>query len=354
MSGADRQPIRLAIIGSGSIAEVHAVAIAQVSDAKLTAICARNPERAAKIAAGTSARVFSSFDKLLAADAADALLIATPSGAHAEFALPALEAGLHVLCEKPLEISLARVRDMIAKAEQHHRLLAGFFPLRGGAAAQAIRTALDAGRFGRLTFVSARVKWWRDQTYYSNSNWRGTWALDGGGALMNQGIHAVDLLQWFGGDVAEVAARAATLAHTGIEVEDSLAACLRFTHGGLGTITAATSCYPGLDLTLEISGDAGSAMLRNDRIEFWKFREELPQDNIIRQNKSAGAVGGGSSDPRAISPEGHRRQIEDFCHAIRGEGSSLIDGREAGRAVGIIEAAYRSSQTGKFEPVEKL
>jgi len=328
--------------------------MAQVPDATLSAVCARNPERAAQIAAAAKARVYSSLGELLSDGIADGILIATPSGAHAESALPALEAGLHVLCEKPLEINLDRIRAMIAQAEFHRRILAGFFPLRGGAAARTIRAALDAGRFGRLTFVSARVKWWRDQAYYSDSSWRGTWALDGGGALMNQGIHAVDLLQWFGGEVAEVAARAATLAHTGIEVEDSLAACLRFAHGGLGTITAATSCHPGLDLTLEISGDAGSAMLRNDRMEFWKFREELPQDAVIRQNESAGAVGGGSSDPRAISPEGHRRQIEGFCRAIRGESGQMIGGREAGQAVGIIEAAYRSSQTGKFEPVEKL
>lgn len=347
-------PIRLAIIGSGNIAAVHAEAVGQISGAKLTAVCARNVEKASALAAASGALVFSSLDELLAAKVADAVLIATPSGAHAAAALPALEAGLHVLCEKPLEINTGRVREMIAAAERNQRILAGFFPLRGSVAASTIRAALDAGRFGRLTFVSARVKWWRDAEYYAASNWRGTLAWDGGGALMNQGIHAVDLLCWLGGEVAEVGARVATLAHEGIEVEDTLAASLRFSHGGLGTIAAATSCYPGLDVILEISGDAGTAILRNDRIEFWQFREELSGDVSVRKNESTGLIGGGSSDPRAISPEGHRRQIEDFCKAIRGEECRVIDGREAGRAVAIIEAAYRSSQSGKFEPVEKL
>jgi len=354
MEHSTKAPLRLAIIGSGNIAAVHAVAIGQVLDAKLTAVCARNVTKAAELAAEAGAQVFSTLEELLAANIADGVLIATPSGAHAEAALPALDAGLHVLCEKPLEINLERVRTMIATAERNNRILAGFFPLRGSMAASTIRAALDAGRFGRLTFVSARVKWWRDATYYADSNWRGTWALDGGGALINQGIHAVDLLQWFGGEVVEVGARAATLAHEGIEVEDTLAASLRFSHGGLGTLAAATSCYPGLDVILEVSGDNGTAILRNDRIEFWQFREEFSEDVAIRKNETAGAIGGGSSDPRAISPEGHRRQIEDFCKAIRGENHHVIDGRAAGRAVAIIEAAYRSSQSGKFELVEKL
>lgn len=349
-----KTPLTFAIVGSGNIATVHAAAVAQIPDAKLTALCTRNFSKAAALGLSPEVRLFSSVDELLAANVADALLIATPSGVHADATIPALESGLHVLCEKPLEINVARIRKMIAAAKNNGRILAGFFPLRFGAAALSIRSALDAGRFGRLTFVGARVKWWRDQSYYSDSGWRGTQAFDGGGALMNQGIHAVDLLQWFGGEVVEIGARAATLAHTGIEVEDTLAASLRFAHGGLGTIAAATSCHPGLDLVIEVSGDAGTAILRNDRIDFWKFRDERPEDAVICNNEAAGAVGGGSSDPRAISSEGHRRQIEDFCHAIRGEDSHIISGDEAARAVAIVEAAYRSSQSGKFEPVEKI
>ncbi len=343
--------MRLAIVGSGNIAATHAQAVEKIPEAILTAVCSRNAEKAARIAEAAQARVFTRLEDLLSEGVADAILIATPSGAHAESALPALRAGLHVLCEKPIEIHSKRIQEMIAEAERQSRILAGFFPLRGGVGAQTIRKALDEGRFGRLTFLSARVKWWRDQEYYSSSSWRGTWALDGGGALMNQGIHALDLLQWFGGGVARVAAQAATLAHEGIEVEDTLAASLQFSNGALGTIATATSCFPGLDVCVEVSGDAGTAILRNDSIEFWGFRDALPGDEVIRKNEAAGALGSGVSNPLVASCEGHRRQIEAFCRAIRGEAATIIDGREAGRAVAIIEAIYESAKTGKTQPV---
>ncbi len=345
-------PLRLAIIGSGGIAQTHAAATALIPEARLTAVCSRNLASAASLAEPAGARIFETPQELADWDGADAVLIATPSGAHEEGALPAIRAGKHVLCEKPLEISTERVRRMVSAAEQAGVRLAGFFPMRCGAAAMTIRAALDAGRFGRLTFLSARVKWWRDQSYYSGSSWRGTQALDGGGALMNQGIHAVDLLQWFGGRPRETTAYAATLAHDGLEVEDALAASLRFESGALGTMEAATACHPGLDLTLDICGDQGTATLVSDRIAFWQFRDELPGDAEIRSGSSGGKLGSGASDPRAISCEGHRRQIADFCGAIRGEATDVPDGREAGVAVAIVESIYRSAKSGKSEPVE--
>jgi predicted dehydrogenase len=240
---------------------------------------------------------------------------------------------------------------MVAAARQAGLVLAGFFPMRCGAGAGAIRQALDEGRFGRLTFLSARVKWWRDEGYYRSSNWRGTWELDGGGALMNQGIHAVDLLQWLGGPVREAAGYAATLAHAQLPVEDTLAASLRFASGALGTIEAATSCCPGLDLSLEISGDRGSAILVNDQIEFRHLTGEDSREGQAAGAPGDGTIRGGASDPRAISCEGHRRQIAEFCRAVRGLPSQTIHGEEAGRAVAIIEAIYRSCRSGKSEPV---
>lgn len=348
-------PVRLAILGSGNIASIHASAISAIPEARLVAVCSRNSASAQAIALPHGAVVFDSLDALLAADVADAFLIATPSGAHAEGALPIIRSGRHVLCEKPLEIHTSRVAEMINEAASREVILAGFFPLRFGKGAESIRHALKHGRFGRLTFLSARIKWWREAQYYTASSWRGTWGLDGGGALMNQGIHAVDLLQWFGGCVAEVTAYAGTLAHPGIKVEDTLAACLRFTHGGLGTIEAATSCHPGLDLSVEISGTEGTAIMVNDRIDFWSFREELPEDAAIRANEFAGVIKGGSSDPLAISNEGHRRQIQSFCQTILGSSeTSLIDAKEAAKAVAIVEAIYNSARTGQSEKVSYL
>lgn len=344
-------PIRLAIVGSGNIANTHAAAIEAIPEVRLRAVCSRNREMAQKLAQPFGAQVIASIEELVASEEIDAVLVATPSGAHVDAVLPVLRAGKHVLCEKPLEVNSERVRAMIEEAKSASVILAGFFPLRQGAGAQAIRKAIDAGRFGRLTFISARVKWFRDLEYYRSSKWRGTWALDGGGALMNQGIHAVDLMQWFGGSPAAVAAFSDTLAHPGIEVEDTLAATVRFANGALGTLEATTSCYPGLDLSLEVSGDRGTAILANDRIEFWKFAEELPGDTDIRSGNMGGQIRGGSSDPRAISSEGHRQQIVDFCRAIRGESSDFIRGDEAAKAVSIVETIYRSIRTSRVESI---
>jgi len=347
-------PIRLAIIGSGAIAKVHAAAIALIPGARLAAVCSRNRAGAEALAEKFGARVFDSPSQLVEWNGIDAVLVATPSGAHEAAVLPALRAGRHVLCEKPLEISTERIQRMIAAAGQAGAILAGFFPMRCGAGAEIIRSAMDAGRFGRLTFLSARVKWWRNPEYYGESSWKGTRALDGGGALMNQGIHAVDLLQWIGGQPREIMAFASTLAHPGIEVEDTIAATLRFENGALGTIEAATSCHPGLDLSLEVSGDGGTAILVSDRIDYWHFREELPGDVAIRKGESGGEIGSGASDPGAITCEGHRRQIADFCRAIRGESANVISAREAGVSVAIVEAAYRSAVSGKSELIRYL
>ena len=338
-------PIRLAIVGSGGIAQTHAEAISRLPETQLVGVCSRNPQSAKTLAAAWNVPVFTRLEEML--PTLDALLVATPSGAHEEAAVAALRAGKHVLCEKPLEISSARVERMVNEAEKAGLILAGFFPLRCGAGVKAIRDALDAGRFGRLTFLSARIKWWRDENYYRSSSWRGTWELDGGGALMNQGIHAVDLLQWLGGPIREAAGYSGTLAHANLAVEDTLSACLHYQNGALGTIAAATSCHPGLDLSLEISGDRGSAILVNDRIEFWRFAD----GNDPVPGGEGGAIRGGTSDPRAISCEGHRQQIAEFCRAIRGFSSETISGREAGKAVAIIEAIYRSCRSGKSEPV---
>ena len=344
--------IRLAIIGSGNIAQVHAAAISEIPQVQLVAVCSRNRAKAESLIGTSGAQIFPTVRELLEGSEIDGVLIATPSGLHAESAIPAMRAGKHVLCEKPLEISTNRVNHMLAEAEQAGVILGGFFPLRCGAGARAIKRTALAGRFGQLTFLSARIKWWRDQKYYSDSDWRGTWELDGGGALMNQGIHAVDLLQWIGGAPREVSAFASTLAHQTLEVEDTLTAAIRFEDGCLGSISAATSCYPGLDLCLEVSGTKGTAILVNDQISFWQFSPEADEDETIR-TACAGEIRGGTFDPRAISHHGHREQIEDFCKAILGEPTDLIGGQEAGIVVSIVEAIYRSTLSRKIEIVSQ-
>ena len=353
MKSTQSKTLGLGIIGSGGIANTHADALNGLENVRLVAVTSRNPSATAELAAKHGAEVESSVGNLINRSDLDAVLVATPSGAHLEPSLWALEAGKHVLCEKPLEINSERAQLIIHRAEQKGLLLGGFFPMRFGAGARAIKRMLDSGRFGRLVSLGARVKWWREASYYKDSSWRGTWSLDGGGALMNQGIHAVDLLQWFGGGrPAHVSAYAGKLAHLGIEVEDTLSAILEWPHGAIGTITASTACYPGLEIAIEISGDEGSAVLVNGRINFWKFCREEPWDEEVK-SEGEGGVQGGSSDPRAISCAGHREQIRIFCESIR-SGSPLpdfLEGREAASAVAIVEAIYKSVRSLKSEPV---
>ena len=343
--------IGFAIIGTGMIAEFHATAIAQVPHTRLVAALSRNRSARESFASKFNCEPVESLQTLIANPAIHAFCITTPSGAHAESAVPILQAGKAVLCEKPLDVSLDAVDSIIAAERQGGGLLAGVFQNRLGRAAGIIKEAINAGRFGNLALCSAYIKWWRNPEYYSSSTWKGTLRLDGGGALMNQGIHAVDLLQWLVGLPDKVAAFQARRAHPGIEAEDTLSATLHFPSGALGVIEASTSSYPGSDLRIEITGDRGSAALINDKIVRWDFADRLPGDDDVLKNEAAGKIGGGTADPKAISVEGHRRLVEDLAAALRENRPPMIPGEEARRAVSLVLACYESARTGKVVPL---
>jgi predicted dehydrogenase len=345
-------PIGFAIIGTGAIADVHASAIRQNSDARLIATYSRNVAALSAFANRHQCRAAESLDEIITDPTIGAVCITTPSGAHAEVAVPVLEAGKAVLCEKPLEVSLEAVDRILRAAQAGGGVLAAVFQMRLGRGAQLLKQAIDASRFGRLTLCSAYIKWWRSQSYYDNSPWKGTWRLDGGGALMNQGIHAVDLLQWLVGLPEEVSAFFGTLVHPGVEAEDTVAAALRFPHGALGVIEAATSAFPGTDLRLEIIGDHGTAVLVNDRLMRWEFGERLPEDDQICASSNAPVIKGGTSDPMAMTNEGHCRLVDDLVAALREGRTPLISGAEARRAVALVLAIYEAARTGRRTRVE--
>jgi len=338
--------IRFGLIGTGMIAEFHAKAIAAVEGAELAGVFSRSPEKTAAFAQRHGTTAYDSLEALLAAPGLDAVCVTTPSGSHAEVALPALNAGKHVFCEKPLDVTLEKVDAIIGAARRNGSLLAAVFQMRFGTAAIRLKNAIEEGRFGRLTLASAYIKWYRSQEYYDQGAWRGTKELDGGGVLFNQGIHGVDLLQWLVGMPAEVQARVATLAHERIEVEDTAAALLRYPCGALGVIEASTAAWPGFSTRIEITGESGSAVLENDRLVFWKFAEEREEDAAILAEASAAKLGSGASDPKAISIEGHRQQIEDLAGAIREGRPPVIRGEDARNAVALILAIYESARTG--------
>jgi predicted dehydrogenase len=330
------------------IAGFHAKAIGAIPEARLVGAYDAVPERAQKFAAEQGCTAYSELEAMLANRDIHVVTICTPSGAHRDPAVAAARAGKHVLVEKPLEITLARCDDIIRACEQAGVLLGGILPSRFTPANIALKKAIEAGRFGRLTLGDTYVKWWRTQQYYDQGGWRGTWKLDGGGAYMNQAIHNVDLLQWFMGDVVEVCGLTATLAHERIEVEDVGTAVVRFCNGALGTLEASTSVYPGLLKKTEIHGTAGSVIVEQDDILLWEFQQPLPEDEEIRRTfarKSANT--GGASDPAAISFVPHQKQFEDFLAAIAGQKPPAVDGAAARKSVEIILAIYESSWTGR-------
>ncbi|MDB5349611.1 MAG: putative dehydrogenase [Planctomycetota bacterium] len=334
------------IIGCGMIAEYHTRAIEEIEGAKVVAAFSRSAANGAKIAElSGGCAVYDDLDAMLAHPGLDVVCVCTPSGAHLDPAVKAAKAGKHVVVEKPLEITLARCDAIISACDSAGVRLCTIFPSRFSPANLSLKTAIDTGRFGRLTLGDTYVKWWRTQQYYDSGGWRGTWELDGGGALMNQAIHNVDLLQWLMGDVETVTALTATLAHDRIEVEDTAVAALRFKNGALGVIEAATSAYPGLLKRTEIHGSRGSARVEQDDITLWEFDLKIHSDSDIFAAMSAPAGSkAGASDPRGISHAGHRDQLADFLEAIDEGRPASVDGREGRKSVEIIRAIYRSAQ----------
>jgi predicted dehydrogenase len=263
-------------------------------------------------------------------------------------AVAAANAGKHVVVEKPLEINPERCDRIIDACDKNKVKLCTIFPSRFADANVELKKAVTAGRFGRLTLGETTCKWWRSQAYYDQGGWRGTWKLDGGGAMMNQAIHNVDLLQWMMGPVTHVSGFTGTLAHERIEVEDTAVACLRFASGAVGVIQATTSVHPGYPKTIAIHGDKGSAVIEQEDVLRWDFDPAGPEDAAVRQ-RFAQKVGasGGASDPSAISHEYHRRQLADFIQAIQQGRPPQVDGREGRKAVQIIVSVYEAAKTGR-------
>ena len=338
------------IVGCGMIAHFHARAINELRQGELRAtadLVADNAAAVAKLAEGRCDSTTHWRDLLKRSDI-DIVDICTPSGARKEIAVAAARAGKHLVVEKPLEVTLPRCDAIITACERAKVQCCAIFPSRFGDANRALKKAVDAGKFGRLTLGDTYVKWWRDQAYYDKGGWKGTRKLDGGGALMNQSVHNVDLLQWIMGPVDAISAFTGTLAHKRIEVEDTAVAALQFRNGALGVIEGATSAYPGLLKRIEIHGDKGSAIIEQDDLLLWQFAKETAADKRMRKRfaRRSGAAGG-ASDPAAIGYEGHRRQLDDLCQAIRDGRRPLCDGHEGRKSVEIILAIYKSARTGK-------
>ncbi|OHE89159.1 MAG: hypothetical protein A3G75_05530 [Verrucomicrobia bacterium RIFCSPLOWO2_12_FULL_64_8] len=338
-------PLGFGIAGVGVIAGFHAQAITAARGARLVAVAGRTPEKTRAFAEARGVPFWTtSFDELAARPEVDVICVCTSSGAHLEPSLAAARAGKHLVIEKPLEIALERVDELLRAADAAGVRVAAIFQGRFGEGARTVKAAIDAGRFGRLVLASAYVKWHRTAQYYTGT--RGRRAQDGGGALMNQAIHAIDLLQWYAGMPAEVHAWTTRRVYQHIEVEDTACASLRFPSGALGTIEASTALYPGWQRRLEICGENGAAVLEGDHIARWDFREARSEDDAIRATKDNAALGSGASSPTGITHHGHQRQIQDLIDALRQNRPTAVDGHEGRKAVALVCALYESAQRG--------
>ncbi len=343
---------RIGIIGWGMIAKMHAKAVQAMDTAMLWGVYTSDPQKAKGITEEYGCKVFSNLDEFLAQEELDIVSIATPSGAHLEPIMQAARKGKHVICEKPLEITPARVLEAEKVAEQNDVILGGIFNRRFNPAVAALKEAINQQRFGTISLSEVQVKWFRNQTYYDSAAWRGTWALDGGGALMNQAIHTVDLLIHFMGMPTRLSASVSTLTHENIEVEDTAVAILEFENGAKGVIQASTSTYSseGRPAEIQISGDRGAVILKDEHFELWDFKEPMPVDDKVKSEMMAGGKQAlGANDPSHINYLGHQLNFENFVAATEGREPLQVTSQEALQSVRVINAIYESARSaGKW------
>jgi UDP-N-acetyl-2-amino-2-deoxyglucuronate dehydrogenase len=334
--------IRFGIIGCGKISGSHARAITKSNKTKLVAVCDVIEEKAKELAKSHGVKkVYTDYKEMLKDPEIDAVCICTPSGMHGEMCIEAAKTGKHIFCEKPIELTGEKIDAIIDALDTYPVKMQCVFQRRTMPAAIAAKKLIQEGRLGKIVLASAYLKYYRDQAYYDSAGWRGTWELDGGGALMNQGIHGIDLLAWMVGEkVTSVFAKAGALARN-IDVEDTAVAFLQWEGGGYGVIEGATTVYPGLDTRFEIHGEKGTIVFGDEGIKVWKCIDgELPMPET-------GESLGGSTGASNISSVGHFILIEDLADAIVEDREPMIPVREGKKAVDIITSIYHSAKENK-------
>ena len=370
MSAAPASPdkrVRIALVGAGVIGAHHGRVIAELADrVELVAVADLDLERAERLAVEHGGKAVATLTEALTAVEIDVVTVCTPTGRHAEVAMEALAAGKHVIIEKPAEVTVERIDELIAAQQRAGTLVAVISQHRFDPATEVTIDAIRRGELGRLTSGIASIDWWRGQSYYDSGDWRGTWELDGGGALMNQGVHTVDLLVATLGRPVEVYAYTATLAHQRIEVEDVAVGVVKFANGALGVLHATTAAYPGLSARLQVHGDRGSVVIDNDELSFIHRTTEGSRAeekaygststsiNQIADYPHASGVGAetAGSNPGQLAANAHRHQYENFLAALAGQEELRVDLETNRQSVALITAVYESARTGRPVPLQ--
>ncbi|TQJ39675.1 putative dehydrogenase [Arthrobacter sp. SLBN-112] len=357
--------LNVAITGCGVIGRTHAVALQAFPEARVVALVDAIPAASESLAdfieqkGGQRPPQFTTLAEAFGAVEIDLVALATPSGLHIQQGLEVLAAGKHVVIEKPLDVDLSRAQEIEAAAKEAAAkgvVASVISQHRFDQSSVAVADAVAKGRFGRLTSAIASVAWWRSQGYYDSGDWRGTWSMDGGGALMNQGVHTVDLLLWFMGRPVEIHAHTARLAHERIEVEDTAVATITFENGGLAVLHATTAAYPGLTVRVQLMGSEGSAVVDNDKLQYFHSKD------AGGESADMGLQGGGNqaeqelakypeedykaADP-TVYPAGHVRQYRDILAAIAGGTQPGVTVSDAVNALAAVRSVYVSATLGQ-------
>ena len=332
--------IHVGLIGGGNISSTHARAVDSISDAKVVAVYGPNPAKTSNLGTAHHAAVYGNLETLLTHRPMEMVIIGSPSGLHADEGIAAARHGLHVLVEKPIDITTERADALIDACDRASVRCGVIFQERFHPENLKIKKLIDEGGLGRLLLVNAHVPWYRPPEYYTKSRWHGLRAVDGGGALMNQGVHTVDFLLWMIGDVAKVQARTATVLQQ-MECEDTALAILEFANGAFGTLQVTTAEYPGYERRVEITGTEGTVVLEGDRIVAADLRQK--REGLLSSPPASAGVGERATSAVVNDISGHRAAIENFIRVVRDGGKLNCDGREGRRSLELVERIYKAA-----------
>jgi len=334
--------IGIGIIGTGSIVNTYIKCIDELSETRLIGLYTKSDDRVKEAEVLFGRPVFSDLHKFLGHAEIDIICVCNESGGHGEAIKKSAEAGKHVLCEKPLEVTPQKIDEAIAVCKSHGVILGCALQNRCGDDYRAVEKTISEGKLGKLLMGNAHINWYRPEAYYKNNPWRGTKKLDGGAAFINQGIHTIDLLINLMGPVKSVFGNMKTMVHD-IEGEDVGIGVLNFENGAMGTVTAGTALFPGYPERLEFYGEEGSILLEGGKIVYWNVQGVPPPETLSNESNASGA-----SDPTNIGHNNHKLVIKDMVDAIKERRSPMVDGIEARKAVKVITSLYKSSEQEKL------
>lgn len=335
----------IGIIGLGVISEIHIEALKMIDDAKITAVCTRDRSKAENTADELGCSWYTDYRRLADDPAVDAVVLCTPSGSRLPMVEYIAAAGKHIISEKPLEVTPERIDGMLKACHENNVFIASIFHKRYHPVYKWIKESIDNGLFGDIVTTDIMMKWYREPEYYSNSSWRGTMALDGGGALMNQCVHFIDMVQWFNGGVKSVFARTARMLHKSIEGEDTAVAVVEYNNNAYGVIEATTSAYPGFSTVITVNGTKGGVICENEDIRELKLMDGVEKHIIIPRKEDSGEHGGDAMTNVKKDFSLHLYQLTDIVGAILEGKQPPVAGTEARHAVEIITSMYKSAKT---------